>query len=86
MGKPIITTNTSGCKNLLYNGINGFICEPKDAKSLYLAMREFISLDSTKQALLGENARKIAISKYDMTITIQIYLKTLDRELKQKRV
>ena len=36
--RPIITTNGVGCKEVINDGYNGFICEQKDVDSLALAM------------------------------------------------
>ena len=77
MGKPIITSNASGCKHLVKefdNGCsNGFLCEVRDAKSLANAMREFIALDSTTREIMGQNARELARKSYDIGRIIAHY-------------
>ena len=77
MGKPIITSNASGCKHLVRefdNGYsNGFLCQVRDAKSLANAMQEFIALDSTARGLMGQNAREFAHKSYDIKRIIAHY-------------
>ncbi len=77
MGKPIITSNASGCKHLVRafdNGCsNGFLCEVRDAKSLANAMREFIALDSTTREIMGQNARDFVKKSYDIQRIIATY-------------
>lgn len=36
--RPIITTNGVGCKEVIIDGYNGFICDKRDVDSLALAM------------------------------------------------
>lgn len=43
MKKPIITADTVGCKEVCFNGINGFLVKPKDVESLYIAMEKMIN-------------------------------------------
>lgn len=77
MGKPIITSNASGCKHLIKtfdNGYpNGFLCQVRDAKSLANAMQKFIALDSTARELMGQNAREFARKSYDIQRIIAHY-------------
>lgn len=77
MGKPIITSNASGCKHLIKtfdNGYpNGFLCQVRDAKSLANAMQKFIALDSTARELMGQNAREFARKSYDIKRIIAHY-------------
>ena len=77
MGKPIITSNASGCKHLVKefdNGYpNGFLCEVRDAKSLANAMREFIALDSTTREIMGQNARDFVCENYNIQRIIDTY-------------
>jgi glycosyltransferase involved in cell wall biosynthesis len=44
MGKPIITTDVVGCKEVVEHGINGFLCEVKNAQDLALKMKEMLLL------------------------------------------
>ena len=46
--KPLIATNVPGCKDLVKNNFNGFLCRPKDANSLANAIKNFILLSKKK--------------------------------------
>ena len=37
-GKPIITTNVVGCKEVVEHGVNGFLCEVKNEQDLPKAL------------------------------------------------
>ena len=42
LSRPIITTNAPGCKDLVKNDYNGYICKVKNHRDLYDKMKEFI--------------------------------------------
>ena len=74
MGRPIITTNAVGCKNLIKDGHNGFKCKVKNSQSLYLAMKKFIFLSKDKKIKMSKNSRKFVEKKYKDSIIINEYL------------
>ena len=47
MGRPIITTNSVGCREVVDDGVNGFLCQPQDAQDLAEKMERFIALSSS---------------------------------------
>ena len=42
IGRPIITTDTTGCKETVVNGVNGLLIPIKDKKSLVIAIKNII--------------------------------------------
>ncbi len=76
MAKPIITTNAPGCKEVIQDTINGFICEVKSVDSLKQALQRFIALDEQERAKMGIESRKIASSTYDVHRIIAHYQAT----------
>lgn len=85
MGKPIITTNTSGCKELVRSGFNGFICEPKNAHSLYEAMQNFINTPLQQRQKIGKQSRQIVLRKYDKSLILKQYTQTLHSICQDKK-
>lgn len=73
MSKPIITTNIPGCKETVVNGVNGFLCEPKDTLSLINACRKFLYLSENDRHAMGRAGREIAESKFDVRDVIKVY-------------
>lgn len=64
-GRPIITTNVPGCRDVLDADENGFICEARDAKSLAEAMERMMLLPPSQLAEMGANSRQKVESVYD---------------------
>lgn len=78
MGKPIITTNVPGCKELVNDSLNGYLCKPRDKNNLKAIIMKFINLDVKKIELMGDESRKIAEKKYDQKFIIDIYKKFIN--------
>lgn len=56
-GRPIITSNIPGCKEAVVEG-SGFLCEPKNADSLYNVMKKMIEMSKDERENMGQGGRK----------------------------
>ena len=81
MGKPIITTDVVGCKEVVEHGVNGFLCEVKNAQDLSLKMKEMLLLSEGQRRMMGENGRLKMEKEFDENIVIQKYLQAIDLAL-----
>ena len=86
MGKPIITTNVVGCKEVVEHGFNGLLCEVKNAQDLAEKMKEMLLLSEDQRRLMGENGRLKMEKEFDENIVIQKYLQTIDLALLRQPV
>lgn len=74
MAKPIITTNAVGCKDVVDDNINGFLCDVKSIESLKNAMEKMFLLDKNERDKMGISGRKKILKEYDEKIVINKYL------------
>ncbi|AII13903.1 glycosyltransferase, family 1 [Campylobacter iguaniorum] len=74
MEKPIITTNTIGCKDVVDDGINGLLCEVKNVKDLAQKMETMLNSSIKQRRLWGGVGRQKIIQKYDEKFVIDRYL------------
>jgi glycosyltransferase involved in cell wall biosynthesis len=58
MQLPIICTNVPGCRDIVTNGVNGLLCEPKNVKSLFEVMKEMLQMSSKMRAKMGTEGRR----------------------------
>lgn len=84
MGKPIITTNVPGCKEVVKNNVNGFLCKPRNQENLKKIIMKFAELDLVKIKKMGKESRNLAEKKYDQNIIIKIYKKFIQSVHDQK--
>ena len=73
IGRPIITSDVPGCRDVVTNNFNGFICKVKSVDDLENNIIKFINLDNNKKIEFGINSRKIA-NNFDEKIVIKRYL------------
>lgn len=79
VGRPTITTNRAGCKEIVDDGYNGYLVPEKDMDSLMEAMEKFINLDWESKKNMGINARKKVENVFDRNIVISAYVNELNK-------
>lgn len=76
--KPIITTNTPGCRHVVKNHINGYLCEVRDARDLAEKMYNMYHKSNEERTNMGKAGRSIVEEKYDEKIVIDRYLRSIE--------
>jgi len=64
MGKPIITTDTDGCRGTVEDGRNGFLVPPRDSNALAATIARIIDDDDLGQRM-GRYSRLKALRDFD---------------------
>ena len=65
MGRPLITSNIPGCQEAVIDGKSGYLCEVKNADSLYAAMKKFLALSREQREAMGLAGRKHMEDTFD---------------------
>ena len=73
-GRPIITTDRSGCREVIDDGVNGFICKQKDSEDLIKQIEKFLALPYEKKKEMGLASRAKVEREFDRQIVINKYL------------
>ena len=73
-GRPIITTDRSGCKEIVNDGINGYMIPCQDSKALASAINRFMELNYGERKEMGYNARKKVEKQFDRDIVVRYYM------------
>lgn len=74
LAKPIITTNTPGCKDVVDDNINGFLCEVKNSNDLAQQIEKMINLSQEERVSMGKKGREKIIKEFDEKIVIKKYM------------
>ena len=53
MARPLIATDVPGCREVVEDGVNGFLCAVQDARSLADAMAKFAQLPMVEREAMG---------------------------------
>lgn len=73
LGKPIITTDTAGCKHVVDDQVTGFLCKVRSADDLADKMLNMLNLSPEKRIEMGEKGRKKVREQFDENIVINKY-------------
>jgi len=73
-GRPIITTNRSGCREVVDDAINGYIVNQRSSQDLIEKIEKFLSLDYEQKRQMGLAGRKKIESEFDRQIVVSAYL------------
>lgn len=76
-GRPVITTNRSGCKEIVEDEITGFIAEIKNSKQLIKKVERFLNMSNNQKKEMGLAARKKVEREFDRNIVVDKYLKEI---------
>jgi glycosyltransferase involved in cell wall biosynthesis len=77
MGRPLIASNVPGCTQVVEDGVNGFLCEPRDAVSLADAIERVIGLDRDALIAMGLRGRALVEDRFADAQVIEQYLSAL---------
>ena len=78
MGKPVITTDATGCRDTVDDEVTGFLCRPRDAQDLSDKMLRLISMSSAERQAMGMRGREKMVREFDERIVIERYLAVLN--------
>jgi glycosyltransferase involved in cell wall biosynthesis len=77
MARPLIGADVPGCRELVRDGLTGFLCQPRDARSLAAAMERLADSAHEVRVRMGQQARAMAEREYDEQHVVAAYLELL---------
>lgn len=79
MGRPVITTDRPGCKEIVDDGKTGFIVKSQDTESLKETVEKFINMPYNEKVQMGIEGRKKVEREFDRNIVIDAYIKEIKK-------
>lgn len=76
-GRPIITTDRSGCREVVDDGINGYMIPQKNSEKLIEAIDRFMNLSYEEKRGMGLAARKKVEENFDRSIVVEAYMREI---------
>lgn len=73
-GRPIITTDRSGCREIIDDGVNGYICKQKDSADLIKQIEKFMALKRKQRCDMGLAGRRKVEREFDRQIVVKAYM------------
>lgn len=83
MGRPIIASNVTGCRETVVKGTNGFLFKSRNYKSLYLSILKFHKLPMSAKSKMAKKSYELASYFFDEKIIIKAYRVVILKILKK---
>ena len=76
--RPIITTDRSGCREVVEDGVNGFMVKQRDSQDLIEKIGKFLALTHEEKKQMGLAGRAKVEKEFDRQIVVEAYLKEME--------
>ena len=73
--RPIITTDRSGCREVVDDGVNGYVVKQCDSGDLIQKIEKFLTLTHEQKMRMGHAGRLKVEKEFDRKIVVEAYLK-----------
>ncbi len=81
IGRPIVTCNSIGCKDVVEDGVNGFLVPVRDSEALAEKLKVLID-DPELRRKMGEASRRIAERDFSIENVIKKHLEAYESLMK----
>ena len=78
-GRPIITTDRPGCREIVDEGVNGFIVKQRDSEDLIEKLEKFLALPWEERREMGLKGREKVEREFDRKIVMNKYLQEIKK-------
>jgi len=78
LGRPLITTDAVGCRDVVDDGKNGFLCKLRDAADLAEKMEHMLALSHEERSAMVLYGRRKMEREFDEQIVIERYLEAIE--------
>jgi glycosyltransferase involved in cell wall biosynthesis len=74
MARPLIATDVPGCRDVVEDGVNGYLCNARDASSLASVIERFALLSHEQRLQMATAARAKVQDRFSEEYVIRAYL------------
>lgn len=78
-GRPIITTDRAGCREIVDDGVNGYVVNQKDSRDLIDKVEKFLNLSMDERKAMGLSGRDKVEKGFDRKIVIEKYMEEIEK-------
>lgn len=84
--KPVITTDSAGCRHAVIDGVTGLLCQARSVDSLVDAMEKMLALGGDGRVAMGLRARHHVEAHFDESLVHARYLEAISCAQAQSRL
>jgi len=78
MCKSLIAADTPGCRSVIEEGVNGYLCHEKDSEDLARKMTDYYRLPSPEKEAMGRAGRQMVLEHFTREKIASIYLEKIN--------
>ena len=79
--RPLIATDHAGCREVVDEGVNGYLFKPKNSKQLIERINTFLALSYEQKKQMGINGRHKVENEFNRDIVIREYISAIESAL-----
>lgn len=79
IGRSVITTNISGCREALEEEYTGYLCRPNDPISLLQSILKYVALSPTERKNMGLRANRFISVNFDRKKIVKEYIEQINK-------
>ena len=80
-GRPIVTTDTPGCRDVVNDGVTGLLCRVRDAEDLAAKIEQMVGVGAIARAEMGREGRRKVEREFDEQLVVKMYLSAIEKVL-----
>jgi glycosyltransferase involved in cell wall biosynthesis len=77
--KPIVATDTPGCRHVVEHGVNGLLCKVQDSADLAEKMLAVTRFSSEKIQEMGVKGREMVENKFSQEVVVNKYIQVIEQ-------
>ena len=78
IGRPIVTSDIPGCREVVVDGKNGYLCEVKNAQMLYEKMKLIMEAPIEELISMGKNGRQHVAEHFAKDAVVSLTVQALE--------
>lgn len=79
IGRAVITSDISGCRECVEDGVTGFLHKPNDSKDLTEKIEKFLSMSYNDRKQMGESGRRKMEKEFSRQLVVDAYMKEITK-------
>ena len=76
-GRPVIASDIPGCRTVVDDGVNGYLCVARDRENLLKVMDKMVKLSREERKEMGRQGREKMAREHDRRLIIETYIQVI---------
>ena len=83
-GRPIVTTDVPGCRDVVEDGVTGLLCRARDGEDLAEKIAQMVELGAAAREAMGKMGRGKVEREFDEQLVVTMYLTAIEKVLSDR--